>query len=123
GLALRGLAHSCIDVSDGLLADLGHILAVSNVGARLQLDSLPCLAGFKEQLHLPHVQQAVLAGGDDYELCFTAPVMNRDTIQKISNQLQLPLTRIGEVTQAGALEVYHHQQRLHLTHMGFDHFA
>lgn len=123
GLALRGVAHSCIDVSDGLLADLRHILTASNVGARLQLESMPCLTVFKHQLHVPRIQQAVLAGGDDYELCFTAPASQREAIVSLAAQLQLPLTRIGEVTQAGALEVYHHQQRLNLTSMGFDHFA
>lgn len=123
GLALRGIAHSCIDVSDGLLADLGHILKASNLGAQLQLEHMPCLDAFKAQLQAPHIQPAVLAGGDDYELCFTAPVKQRDAIDKLSSQLSLPLTCIGKVTPAGALNVVYHQQALNLTRMGFDHFA
>ena len=80
GRALAGLASACVDVSDGLLADLGHVCEASGVGASIELDALPtspALARFKSELRWPW--QA--SGGDDYELCFTAPPGRRDAIK------------------------------------------
>ena len=73
GIALRGIAHSAIDISDGLLGDLGHILERSHVGATLDFVSLPTLPVVQKYLHEAVARDCVLAGGDDYELCFTAP--------------------------------------------------
>ncbi len=122
GLALRGIANSCIDVSDGLLADLGHILKASNLGAKLNLDKLPCHGFLRERLDDPVFQQYLLAGGDDYELLFTAPKLQRDKISQLSKQLDLPLSLIGETTQNSGLEVNCKDQKLALTKRGFDHF-
>lgn len=72
GLALRGMATACIDVSDGLLQDLGHVLAASGVGARLELDRLPLSAALRQSADQRACELA-LSGGDDYELCFTLP--------------------------------------------------
>ena len=97
GLALRGLAHSAIDVSDGLLGDLHHILKCSQVSANIWLDDVPCsplLHEVSEELR----RLCTLQGGDDYELCFTASPAHRESIQALSSQLDLPLTRIGEIT-------------------------
>ena len=88
GLALRGIANAAIDVSDGLLADLGHILERSEVGARLRLPGLPA-AGLE--------RDCLLAGGDDYELVFTAPSNSDSDIAALSAVLKLPLTRLGEI--------------------------
>ncbi|MCM2290378.1 MAG: thiamine-phosphate kinase [Sulfuritalea sp.] len=88
GLALRGLATAAIDVSDGLLADLGHILEQSAVAARLQIPELPA-AGLE--------RDCLLAGGDDYELLFTAASASDQDIAALAAMLQLPLTRIGEI--------------------------
>ena len=93
GLALHGIAHSAIDISDGLLADLGHILESSSLGAELQFDAIPKMTSGNIATEL--LQQCVLSGGDDYELCFTAPVAKRAQIEAIALQLQVPLTRIG----------------------------
>jgi thiamine-monophosphate kinase len=105
GLALRGLATSCIDISDGLLGDLGHILKASQLGAEIQLDAIDSIA--KESINIPgssHFslkmgREMVLAGGDDYELLFTAAPAQRETLRKLSAQLQLPLKRIGVMQQ------------------------
>ena len=97
GLALRGLAHSAIDISDGLLADLGHILEGSNAGAEIQFDALPVSSTLHRHLAQPLARQCILAGGDDYELCFTAPVAYHAQMKRISTHLNLPLTRIGAV--------------------------
>jgi thiamine-monophosphate kinase len=88
GLALRGIATSAIDVSDGLLADLGHILEQSRKAARLQVPDLPTARLERDCL---------LAGGDDYELVFTAPTSCDSRIAALATDLGLPLTRIGEI--------------------------
>ncbi len=88
GLALHGIASAAIDVSDGLLADLGHILEQSAVAARLQIPGLPA-AGLE--------RNCLLAGGDDYELLFTAAAASDADIWALAGELQLSLTRIGEI--------------------------
>ncbi|OYY50186.1 MAG: thiamine-phosphate kinase [Methylophilaceae bacterium 17-44-8] len=123
GQALLGVAHSCIDISDGLVGDLGHILKASGVGAEVHLETMPCLPFLKEALHLPDIQQALLAGGDDYELCFTAPIAQNAEIQAISNRLGLPITCIGKINANVGLSVMHHGRALPIPWEGFDHFA
>ncbi|RFC35389.1 MAG: thiamine-phosphate kinase [Candidatus Nitrotoga sp. LAW] len=98
GLALRGVAHSAIDISDGLLADLGHILACSNVGAEIAIAALPISCALQPYLEQPLTKHCMLAGGDDYELCFTVPVAYRPKVEKIAGNLGLLLTRIGTIT-------------------------
>lgn len=96
GLALRGIAHAAIDVSDGLAGDLGHILARSQVGATLDVDALPpgpVLA--QRDLHLR--RRFTLAGGDDYELCFTAPARQRDAVYRAAQAAGTAVTRIGRI--------------------------
>jgi thiamine-monophosphate kinase len=94
GQALRGIASAVIDISDGLVADLGHILEVSGAGAELSADALPLSAAARD---LPGARDAALSGGDDYELLFTAPPERRGAIEALSSQLDLPLTRIGTI--------------------------
>jgi thiamine-monophosphate kinase len=104
GLALRGIASSAIDVSDGLLGDLGHILKQSQVGAVIdtsiaifliaaQATNTMATCQFKHELQMKYV----LAGGDDYELAFTAPVHLRDAVQAASVASKTPVTRIGHI--------------------------
>ncbi|MEE9331381.1 MAG: thiamine-phosphate kinase [Methylophilaceae bacterium] len=122
GLALRALAHSCIDISDGLLADLGHILKASNVGATIQLEKIPCLPAFTAYIKEPTIQQAVLAGGDDYELCFTASPSMHSTISAFSKTRNINLAKIGKVNASGALVVTLEKENLTMTQLGYDHF-
>ena len=100
GFALQAAPHikAAIDVSDGLWADLGHICERSGLGARVEMSRLPLHAQLR-QCCGDECEQLALTGGDDYELCFTAAPGERDSLQKIAAQLQLPLTRIGETTQ------------------------
>lgn len=100
GQALRGVARAAIDVSDGLLADLSHILETSGVGAELHADALPLSAAARD---LTGARGAALAGGDDYELLFTAPPQRRAEIEALSGRLDLPLTRIGEIRAEAGL--------------------
>jgi thiamine-monophosphate kinase len=96
GLALRGIAHAAIDVSDGLLGDLQHILRQSHQHAIVFLDQLPKSATLlKQEQHLQN--QYAACGGDDYELCFTAPISQRAQIAVIGQVLNLALTKIGTV--------------------------
>jgi len=112
GVALRGVATSCIDVSDGLLGDLGHILKASSVGANLQT------AWIKGSLEF------ALSGGDDYELLFTAPPSARNALQAISSMACTSITRIGQVTQELGLRVLGEAgQPIGTSFSSFDHFA
>jgi thiamine-monophosphate kinase len=123
GLALRELATSAIDISDGLLADLTHILEESGVGARVRRDTVPLSDIYRR--HLPDIGwDYALAGGDDYELCFTVPPANLLAVEALARQLQVPITVIGEITPSRALEVYDAAGRPYLpTVSGHDHFA
>jgi len=96
GQALLGHANACIDISDGLLADLGHILEASHCGARIHVDKLPQspnLAGLKEEIRWRYQ----LAGGDDYELLFTLPAEQRAVLDNWSVKLDVDLSIIGEI--------------------------
>lgn len=123
GLGLRGIAHSCIDISDGLLADLGHLLKASGVGAEVVLERVPCLPLVKQSLHVPIYQQVILSGGDDYELCFTAPQHKRADIAALSQQCRLPITCIGHIHAGAGVQVQYQNQTLAFAAKGFDHFA
>ena len=123
GLALRGLATSAIDLSDGLLGDLAHVLRRSGVGAQVQLDALPRSAVLRAQpAALRH--QCLLAGGDDYELLFTAPAVRRAEVQAAARRAGVAVTRCGLVTDGLALQVLDAAGRVLQTDLsGFDHFA
>jgi len=99
GNALRGIARSAIDVSDGLIADLGHICERSRVSAILQLDRIPASAILRRHLARPAARAAQLAGGDDYELVFTAGRSRRGIIDRLARRLRLKLTCIGKITR------------------------
>ena len=126
GLALAGLAHSCLDVSDGLLQDLGHITQASDLSATLELAALPPTPPAVDTAVWKH---CLLGGGDDYELLFTASPNNRADIEALATQLALPLHRIGQMhadDKAGTINLLDpHQKPVGLSHLrqGFDHFA
>lgn len=98
GQRLRAYAHAAVDISDGLLADLGHIAARSEVAARLEVDTLPMSAALRTALGRDDARDCALRGGDDYELCFTAAADQRDALHALAESLALPLTRIGRIT-------------------------
>lgn len=123
GLALRGIASSAIDISDGLLADLGHILATSQVGARLDFTALPMSPVLHGHLSQSLARECALSGGDDYELCFTAPAARHAELLDIAAQIDLPLTCIGGIV-AGHGCIVHDAARNPVTigAYGYDHF-
>jgi len=127
GERLREVATAAIDVSDGLTGDLGHLLTDSGVGAVIDVGVIPCspalagkLAGDERALALA----CLLAGGDDYELCFTAAPALRERIAAIAASLQIPLTRIGGVGPGAGLTVRDEGGTpISLLPAAFDHFA
>jgi thiamine-monophosphate kinase len=106
GLALRGIATSAIDVSDGLLGDLRHVLRASSVGADIDADAAAALLAAPRELFAPdHVLDFVLAGGDDYELAFTAPAARREAVLLAAQSCATRVTRIGSIVAGDALRV------------------
>ena len=105
GSALKNLASSCIDVSDGLEQDLSHILESSGVGAKIDTQELPLSDSVMHYVKDTNDWSLPLCGGDDYELCFTASKSKRDKISAISESLGTRVTRIGEIISQKKLEV------------------
>ena len=102
GPALGSLAHSAIDLSDGLLADLGHVLKASgNLGAVIEVDQVPLFEASVSLLEFSRALELALGGGDDYELCFTAPADRQREIIAIGSQWGREIFCIGRVTQEG----------------------
>ena len=124
GQRLIGLAHSAIDISDGLMADLGHILASSEKAAYINMTDIPCSPIMKRYLHQSLAMSCLLAGGDDYELCFTAPKLSRRKIEVLSVELAIPLTCIGEILSGEGLIVKDAKgNAIKLEAKGYDHFS
>lgn len=124
GLALRGIAHAAIDISDGLLADLGHILECSDIGAEIDLDKLPAHPSLAPRLAEDWARSYLCAGGDDYELCFTANPEREREIAAISEKLDLKLTRIGKIVLGHKLVLRDASgQPVAVEKGGYDHFA
>ena len=131
GLALRGVASSAIDVSDGLLGDLGHILKASGVGACVDATVATNLlaasaqqAGSAADFDAQTLMQCALAGGDDYELVFTAPPAQQAAVQAAAQASSTRVTRIGRVAPAPGLRVVDGQGQPVAQHFAsFDHFA
>ncbi len=123
GQRLTGLAHSAIDISDGLLADLGHILESSGAGAIVRMDEINCSASMKKYLPNPLAIKCLLAGGDDYELCFTAPRSARRRIGILAREQNVPLTCIGTIVEEEGLIVLDAEgNSISLEAKGYDHF-
>lgn len=124
GEALVGVAHSAIDISDGLLADLSHVLEASGVAAELDFAALPASPVLHARLHEEAARNCLLAGGDDYELCFTVPPSRREEVMAISHRLELPLTCIGRIRQGQGLRLLDAAGKdMPIGVMGFDHFS
>jgi len=124
GLALRGIATSAIDVSDGLLGDLGHILRQSAVGARIETQLAMGLMAAPGALDDAARLEYVLAGGDDYELVFTAPPARRAAVQAAAREAGTPITRIGVMeSEPGVRLVDAKGHSVQGRYGSFDHFA
>jgi len=124
GLLLRGRANACIDVSDGLVADLGHICAASSVGAQIELASLPASSALLAAFDISMRARFQLQGGDDYELCFTAPEDGASMLLEDLARSGCGATRIGRLTAGTGVCVLDASGRqIELERGGWEHFA
>jgi thiamine-monophosphate kinase len=127
GMALRGVAHAALDLSDGLAGDLLHILKRSNVRAAVNIDEVP-RSGMIAAMPLAAQLRCILAGGDDYELCFTAPAETRSKIERVAKRQQVLLTRIGTIgglaapNDSPAIDWHNHAGPVSFADTGYDHF-
>jgi len=123
GSALRGVASSAIDISDGLLADLGHILDASKVAAEIEMALLPISPAMRTYAGSPIGEQCILSGGDDYELCFTVPAAQHGAVSDIGARLGLPLTCIGRIVAGSGCSVLDPAgNRIDPASGGYEHF-
>lgn len=124
GIALRGLATACVDISDGLLADLGHICEGSGVGAELEAAQLPRSAALRELHGDDESLQLALGGGDNYELCFTVPSERLAQVQSTLAGIGCPVTRIGRIVDGAGVHVRAADGNPQaITMKGWEHFA
>ena len=123
GIALRNIAHAALDLSDGLLGDLTHILDASHVGASLNTDDFP-ISSILQQQNEKWRLQCTLGGGDDYELCFTAPPEKRKQVQEAAKQAGVPVTRVGSIEPQSGIRLFNSAGPMNHTGIrSFDHFA
>jgi thiamine-monophosphate kinase len=127
GLALRGIANACIDISDGLVGDLGHIMKASGVGAVLTTGWVADSAAISpvlQSLPMSRRLDMALAGGDDYELLFTAAPDQARAVQEAANDCDLPVTCIGRISAGQGLQVMDiHGVPISRRFVSFDHFS
>lgn len=124
GLALVGIAHAAIDLSDGLIADLGHVCRASAVAAELELDALPTSPALRAAFAPAQRHALQASGGDDYELCFTAPATARAAIESIAVATGVALTRVGRVVAGEGVRVFDGRgQAWQPARAGYVHFA
>ena len=128
GQALRGIASAAIDISDGLLADLGHLLAYDQLGASVSVDDLPASVAFKMALQQAHdvtrLRDVPLAAGDDYELCFTVPEAALAQLETVQSVFSCPCTRIGTVEKQTGIHCYTTDGAVYTPNVrGYEHFG
>ncbi|MGY3265942.1 thiamine-phosphate kinase [Lysobacter sp. HA35] len=124
GRRLVGVATSCIDVSDGLLADVGHIAKASGVSVHIDVDALPASGQLRAAFGGDDLRRLQASGGDDYELCFTAPASARMDIESIAGDASVSVTRIGTVDSGrGVIAIGDAGDPWSPTRTGFDHFV
>ena len=123
GQRLRGLAKSLIDISDGLVAEIGHLAETNSLGAEIAAWELPLSKELVESAGQDSAIRMALFSGDDYELCFTADPQDSDEIKAVSDSLDLPMTRIGVVTDDGKIIIRDTKGKpMRFSGAGYEHF-
>ena len=122
GIDISKFASSCIDISDGIAKDLYNITISSKCGADIFIDKIPTHKLVKKVISSKLYYEALIGGGEDYELCFTANKKYRKQIDKISNKYSLPITKIGIITKS-KLRYFDNNKQVNLDLKGFDHFS
>lgn len=120
GMALRGIASSAIDISDGLLVDIGHLLAANQVGARIDADKLPLSSALNDSLVENEAKKLALTAGDDYELCFTVPANKESLMLARLEEKKVASYCIGEIIAKTGIEITHFSGEL--SSQGFKHW-
>lgn len=123
GRALAGVAHACIDISDGLLADVGHLCLASGVGAQLHAEALPASSTLRSLFTAETRRVLQISGGDDYELCFTAAPTRREAIVELAGSLGVAMCRIGNIVAGEKVTTLVDGAPWHPPRRGFDHFS
>ena len=124
GILLREYANSCIDISDGLIADLGHITESSNVGATIQFETIPLSKELKSNItDEALITPLVLAGGDDYELCFTIPTSKQSEFESIAKERNFNVTLVGEIESKKGVRCLVHNKEITVPSSGYNHFV
>jgi len=123
GLLLRDYASSCIDISDGLLADLGHITERSSVGARINFADIPRSKEFNLNLtDEALITPLILSGGDDYELCFTIPLNKQNEFEAIIKDKNISVSCIGEIEETSGVRCIKDDKVIDIEEIGYQHF-
>ncbi|EOF5839071.1 thiamine-phosphate kinase [Salmonella enterica] len=124
GQALRDIVSAAIDLSDGLISDLGHIVKASGCGARVDVDALPKSDAMMRHVDAGQAQRWALSGGEDYELCFTVPELNRGALDVAIGQLGVPFTCVGQMSaDVEGLNFVRDGMPVTFDWKGYDHFA
>ena len=124
GQQIKKIANAAIDISDGLLIDLQHILEQSNAGAVIEIENVPVSAAMKKQSNYLQDWETIFTGGDDYELLFTVDKKFDDEINVLSKTMNCPISNIGHIKSGSGVELLHKNKPVPLpAHQGFDHFA
>jgi len=124
GLALVGLANAAIDISDGLLSDLGHICQASGVGATLYVEKLPCSQAVHDYIKVNNDWSLPLSAGDDYELCITIPPEKQMEVEQLAMNFECGLTQIGRIEAATGIRcLLANGQQLQSPSSGYEHFS
>ncbi len=122
GLSISNIANCCIDISDGLAKDLQTLMTQSKTGANIFIDKIPTHYILKNKLTKNKYFEALIGGGEDYELCFTTSQKNRKRIKTLSLQHKIPITIIGTVTKS-KIKYWNNGNVIKLNLKGFDHFS
>ena len=122
GRAIAGLAHSAIDISDGLYSDLGHIAASSAVACHVERDLVPVGEVYRHYLGELGWEPA-LCGGDDYELCFTVPAEAEDELAVTAERLKVSVHRIGRIEGGKGVKILHEDGEFVPQRQGYNHFG
>lgn len=123
GLALAGIANSAIDVSDGLIADVGHICAQSGVGAEIEIERLPASEALRAAFDEDARRSLQSGGGDDYELCFSAPLEAREAVENAARESGTPVARIGRAIAGSGVRALLDGREWKPSSSGYTHFA
>lgn len=122
GIALRGIASAAIDISDGLVGDLGHLLEASGTGATIYVQKLPLSKAMTEAVDKDQAWQLALSAGDDYELCFTVPTQNLPRLREASHRFECPITPVGVIEEQSGLRCLNRDGTVFCAGVGYRHF-